>query len=140
MTIIFNVISSIYHLLTSQDPPLLHTSDNLIWHSKVHVKVSILAWLLLRDRVLTKDNLLGRDIITGANTSCLAGCGQVETTQHLFLQCDISSSLWQQVRSWVGVSGVDHQSIPDHFVHFTNYFGGLRERRSFMQLIWLICV
>jgi len=97
-----------------------------------------LAWRLLRDRLPIKNNLLGRDIITGASTSCLAGCGQVETAQHLFLQCDISSSLWQQVQSWIGVFGVDHQSISNHFVQFTYYCGGLRERRSFLQLIWLV--
>jgi len=87
-------VRSAYHLLTSQDPPLLHTFENLIWHFKVPVKVSILAWQLLRDRLPTKENLHGRDIITGLSTSCLDGCGQVETAQHLFLQCDVSSSLW----------------------------------------------
>jgi len=133
-------VRSAYHLLTSQDPPLLHTSENLIWHTKVPVKVSILAWRLLRDRLPTKDNLLSRGIITGDIISCLAGCGHVETIQHLFLHCDISSSLWQQVRLWIGVVGVDHQSIPDHFVHFTNYYGGLKEHRSFWLLIWLLCI
>ena len=101
-------VRSAYHLLTSHDLPWLHTSENLIWHSKVPVNVSILAWRLLHDRLPTKDNLLGRGIITGASSFCLAGCGHVETAQHLFLQCDIASSLWQQVRFWIGVFGVDH--------------------------------
>lgn len=68
-------VRSAYHLLTSQDPPLLHTSENLIWPSKVPMKVSILAWRLLRDRLPTKNNLLDRGIITGLSKTCLAECG-----------------------------------------------------------------
>jgi len=124
-----------YHALTSQDPPVLHISENLLWHAQVPLKVSILAWRLLRDRLSTKGNLLGRGIITDVNSSCLAGCGQVETAQHLFLHCDISSSLWRQVQYWIGVSGVDHQSIPEHFVQFSYYLGGLKGRRSFYSTL-----
>ncbi|AES98745.1 hypothetical protein MtrunA17_Chr5g0431031 [Medicago truncatula] len=40
-----------------------------------------------------------------------------------------------QVWSWIGVSRVDHQSLRAHFPHFTHYLGGLRARRSFLQLL-----
>ena len=103
---------SAYQLLTSQDPPILDTSEKLIWHPQVPLKVSF----------------------------CLAGCNQVEIVQHLILHCDLLSSLWQQVRNWIGVSGVDHQSIQAHFVQFSSYLGGLRKRRSFLQLLWLLCI
>ena len=104
------------------------------------LKVSILTWRLLRDRWPTKNNLLRRGIISTANSFCLAGCEQVETVQHLFLHCDLSSSLWQQVQNWIGVSGVDHQSIQTHFIQFSSCLGGSRERRSFLQLLWLLCI
>jgi len=87
-------VRSAYQVPTSQDSPTLHISESLIWHSKASLKVSILVWRLLRDRLPTKNNLLACGIITGANTSCLAGCGQVETAQHLFLHCGLSGSLW----------------------------------------------
>jgi len=32
------------------------------------------------------------------------------------------------------------QSLRAHFFQFTNYLGGLRARRSFLQLLWLLCV
>ena len=129
-----------YQLLTSHDPPILGSSEKLIWHSQVPLKMYVLAWRLLRDRLPTKNNLLSRDIISSANSFCLAGCDQVEIVQHLFLHCNLSSSLWQQVRFWIGVSGIDHQSIWAHLVQFTNYLGGLKERRSFLQLLWLLCI
>jgi len=106
----------------------------------IPLKVFILAWRLLRDRLPTKLNLLNRGIIYVEDISCSAGYGQVESVKHLFLHCDTFCTLWHQVRSWIGVSGVDHQRLCAHFVQFTNYLGGLRTRRSFLQLLWFLCV
>jgi hypothetical protein len=57
--------------------------------------------------------------------------------RHLFLLCTCFESLWPLLRSWIGFDGVDHQDISDHFIQFTNYTGGLKSQRSFLQLIWL---
>jgi hypothetical protein len=64
---------------------------------------------------------------------CVSGCGDSESAQHLFLSMAL-------VRSWIGFSAVDTHTLPDHFVQFTYSAGGLRARRSFLQLIWLACV
>lgn len=98
------------------ETPLLDVSDNLIWHTQVSLKVSILAWRLFRDRLPTKINLLNHGIISATDTSCSAGCGQVKSAQHLFLHCVTFGTLWQQVRFWIGVSGVDHHSLFAHSV------------------------
>ena len=119
---------------------MLDASEKLIWHSHVPMKVSILAWRLLRDRLPTKINLYNCGIITDADISCVAGCGQVETAHHLFLLCDTFGSLWQHVRAWLGFSDVDQQTLGDHFLQCTNYLGGMKTRQSFLQLICLLCV
>jgi hypothetical protein len=36
----------------------------------------------------TKFNLLHRGIIQANESSCVAGCGIIETAQHLFITCD----------------------------------------------------
>jgi hypothetical protein len=36
---------------------------------------------------------------------------------------------------WIGFSSVDAHTLADHFVQFTYSAGGLRARRSFLQLI-----
>ncbi|PNY04302.1 tether containing UBX domain for GLUT4 [Trifolium pratense] len=46
-------------------------------------------------------------------------------------------ALWSLVSSWIGSSLVTAQTLSDHFAQFTGSAGGLRARRSFMQLIWL---
>ncbi|KAK2433356.1 hypothetical protein QL285_018634 [Trifolium repens] len=48
--------------------------------------------------------------------------------------------MWALVRSWIGFSAVDANTLPDHFVQFTYSIGGLRARQSFLQIIWLACV
>ena len=61
----------------------------LIWHKQVPLKVSIFAWRLLRNRLRTRSNLLDRGIISDVDAGCLAGCAHMETSQHLFLSCDL---------------------------------------------------
>ncbi|GAU41847.1 hypothetical protein TSUD_177580 [Trifolium subterraneum] len=47
-----------YQLLTSHDSVTLDVAEDLIWHGQVPLKVSVLAWRLLRDRLPTKSNLV----------------------------------------------------------------------------------
>jgi len=133
-------VRSSYEVLTPQDHHVLDAAQNLIWHPQVPLKVSILAWRLLRDRLPAKFNLLNRGIITVADISCVTGCGHVESVDHLFLHCNFFGAIWCQVRLWLGFSGVDHDIIGDHFLHFTYYLGGMKTRRSFLKLFWLFCV
>ncbi|MCI29954.1 hypothetical protein A2U01_0051163, partial [Trifolium medium] len=88
-------------------------------------------------RLPTKENLVTRGILPSAAHYCVSGCGGVESTQHLFLSCSTFGSLWSLVSSLIGSPAVSSQTLPDQFVQFTLSAGGLRARRSFMQLIWL---
>ncbi|KAK2436694.1 hypothetical protein QL285_021667 [Trifolium repens] len=128
-----------YHLLTSQDSVPLDAVATLVWHHHVPLKVSIFAWRLLRDRLPTKANLVTRGILHIAAHTCVSGCGEVESAHHLFLSCSTFGSVWTLVHSWIGTPVVEHTSLRDHLVQFTSSAGGSRARRSFMQLIWLVC-
>jgi hypothetical protein len=83
---------------------------------------------------------LHRGIILADDSSCVAGCGSIETSQHLFITCGFFGSLWQHVRSWIGITGADHNVIRVHFTQFSNYLDARRRCRSFLQLLWLLCV
>jgi len=58
-----------YQILTTQVDPICADIGDLVWHKQVPLKVSILAWRLLRDMLPTKNNLLRLDIIQ---------CGQIQ--------------------------------------------------------------
>ncbi|GAU27940.1 hypothetical protein TSUD_146550 [Trifolium subterraneum] len=126
--------------ISLQDSVSLHAADGLIWHPQVPLKVSILAWRLLRDRLPTKANLVTRGILSPEAHFFVSGCGAVESAQHLFLSCSTFGPVWHMVSSWIGSPLVDSHTIPDHFAQFTLSGGGSRGRRSFMQLIWLVSV
>lgn len=95
---------------------------------------------LLWDRLPTKINLLRHGIIQPAPVRCVAGCGVDESAPHMFIHCDIFGSLWQHIRTWIAVSGVDPYNIRAHFIQFTNSVWTSQTCRSFMQLIWLLGV
>ncbi|GAU27676.1 hypothetical protein TSUD_126220 [Trifolium subterraneum] len=80
-----------YHLLTEQEAVPLDAVAGLIWHSQVPLKVSVLAWRLLRDQLPTKANLISRGILPSAAHLCVSGYGE----RRLFLII-LSSSLVPQ--------------------------------------------
>lgn len=87
------IVHEAYQILTTQVSPLVDVTRDLIWHKQVPLKVSILAWRLLRDMLPKKDNLLNRGIISVEAIFCVAGCGHGESASHLFLHCDMFDSL-----------------------------------------------
>ena len=133
-------VRGVYDMLTSQEQPQLHPNMELIWHKQVPLKVFILAWLLMRDRLPTKNNLANRGFIPLEARLCVTGCRHVEDVNDLFLSCPTFGALWPLVRAWLGVVRVDSQETSDHFVQFINYAGCSRSRRSFFHLIWLLCI
>ncbi|PNX56241.1 hypothetical protein L195_g058110 [Trifolium pratense] len=99
-----------------------------------------MAWRLLRDRLPTRANLVTRGVLSSTADTCVFGCGVAESAYHLFLSCSVVGPLWDFVRAWVGIPLVDSTTLRDHFVQFTASAGVSRARRSFLQLIWLVCV
>jgi len=132
-------VRSAYQLLTTQDNPQVEGADALVWHKHVPLKVSIFVWRLVKNRLPTRANLVHRGILSDAVAGCLCGCGDTETSQHLFISYGFYGTLWFQVRSWLGVSGPYPINVSDNFYPFTHSAGGGRAKCSFMQLVWLLC-
>ncbi|MCH82482.1 cysteine-rich receptor-like protein kinase, partial [Trifolium medium] len=68
-------VRSAYVRLTARDHYDVDATSTLLWHQQVPVKVSILAWRLLRNRLPIKDNLAARNIIPVDSQLCASGCG-----------------------------------------------------------------
>ena len=80
----------------------------------------------------TKLNLVRCGLLDADAARYIAGCGHDESASHLFLHCDIFGSLWQNVRSWIGVSRVEPYEICDHFFQFTHYTGSAKKHTSLL--------
>jgi len=63
-------------------------------------------WRILRNRILTKDNLVRRGVLSSTDMSCALGCDCTESVTHIFLQCTLSADLWPLVWKLLGISFV----------------------------------
>ena len=111
-----------------------------IWHKFIPSKVSLMVRRLLRNRLLTKDNLLRWGVIHIDASTCVAGCGAPETALHLFLTCEISSGLWVEVRLWLGIYAVSPGDVRHHYQQFTKIAGMPRCSHTFLTIIWFATV
>jgi len=87
-------VKGAYHLIMSVDVHPNRGSFDDVWHKQAPLKVSLFAWRLLRNRLLTKDNLVRRRVLGIDDNVCIGGCGSQETASHLFFDCDTFSSVW----------------------------------------------
>jgi hypothetical protein len=113
--------------------------DN-VWHKHISSKVSLFVWRLLRNRLLTRANLLRRNILHATGSLCVAGCEVLETARHLFLLCGTSSILWSSVFTWLGLHSVLPFELRDHHTQFCYMAGLPRSTHSYLQSIWYACV
>jgi len=64
-----------YSFITSTGTQVERSHVDDVWHKHISLKVSLLVWRLLRNRIPTKDNLALRGALPITDTSCALGCG-----------------------------------------------------------------
>jgi len=102
--------------------------------------VSLFVWRLLQDRVSTKDNFYKRGIIYVDDQLCISSCGQLESVDHIFLDCSPFSSLWYDVYRWLGMVTVCPIIMSDHLNQFGYFVGISKSHRVWMVMIWCACI
>jgi hypothetical protein len=98
--------ASAYRLqfLGSTDSPLVTS----IWEAWAPAKHRLLAWLIVQNRVLTADRLMARQ---WPNSYFCPLCRRnLETAEHLLIECPWSRSLWSEVASRFGLSSLRPES------------------------------
>jgi hypothetical protein len=75
-------------LYTSSDGGLY---NKRIWKGKVPAKIKIFMWLMTKDAILTKDNLIKRK--WKGDPVCYF-CKNLENISHLFFQCCVVKAVW----------------------------------------------
>jgi len=78
-----------YKFLSFQYPLNSLVATASMWHKDVSLKVVLFAWRLFHDRLLTKNNLFRRGVIDQASRTCVARCDSMESSNHIFLPCNI---------------------------------------------------
>jgi hypothetical protein len=81
-------VSSMYHAFLDTN---VVPNNSYLWKIKVPLKIRVLLWLLCREAILTKDNLVKRN--WNENVMC-SFCNNLEIVQHLFFDCTLARFLW----------------------------------------------
>ncbi|GAU45902.1 hypothetical protein TSUD_401120 [Trifolium subterraneum] len=102
-------------------------------------KVSALAWQLLLNRILTRDNLCYRGIIGTAEASCPLCGGVVETSRHLFLHCNFAAGIWYALSRWLGVVAVLPPNVSSSYAVLVGWGSNSKRKKGF-SIVWLAFV
>jgi len=116
-------VRSAYNFLTVNATDDAEVYVHNLWLKEVPLKVVLFAWHLLRDRLPTKDNLHHRNVVGADDQLCVGGCGEVETSSHLFFHCNVFGSVWNHIHRWIDVATVMPCDAPSLFNQFI-YIGG----------------
>ncbi|GKC86924.1 reverse transcriptase domain, reverse transcriptase zinc-binding domain protein [Tanacetum coccineum] len=84
-----------------EESTLRSTTGETKWNNTLPIKVNIFAWRLALDRLPTRFNLDSRRVNLDL-VRCTICDDAIEMTQHLFVDCTISKSLWSMVMRWWG--------------------------------------
>jgi retron-type reverse transcriptase len=92
-----------------QAPPTF----SLLWNSKCIPRVKCFTWLLMVDRLNTRNMLRRRNLNVQGGLSCvLCDLAVEEDRDHLFFECPFSVSCWSKIHIlWVDVSEIHHRIL-----------------------------
>lgn len=80
------------------DEGVINFDWDLVWLNKVPSKVKIFVWLVIRNRVLTMENLQRRGIRFAGK--CILCGHESEDSEHLFNGCSFSTVIWGYFCHW----------------------------------------
>jgi hypothetical protein len=108
-----------------------HFPSQWIWKSKCMSKHKFFAWLILHDRINTREMLIRRNWkVTDDHTCVLCPSKILEDWSHLFFQCYFSTRIWSYLQiSWGMGSG------PEMLMHAKKQFNG----PCFVEIVILSC-
>lgn len=78
-------VRAVYRFFTTTDEHVVRNLADDVRHKHISSKVSLFMWLLLHNRLPTKDELARRSILQSNDLGCAAGCGNSETAYHIFI-------------------------------------------------------
>jgi hypothetical protein len=66
-----------------------------IWKAKIPQRIKVFLWLILENKILSKENLKKKK--WHGNVNC-NWCGCLETTNHIFYTCQVASFTWRVIQ------------------------------------------
>jgi hypothetical protein len=106
-----------------------------VWKCAAPSKVCAFSWQLLLNRIATKDNLWKRRMIDDQQIRCIHCDVETESATHLFLFCESTSLVWNDILKWLGFIIVTPPNLVISFAVFVGHATDKRSRKALI-LIW----
>lgn len=84
-----------YKIMVGHRPT--HPVFRWLWNSKCQIKHKVFFWLLLKDRLSTRELLHRKGMELDSHTCDLCILQRPETTGHLFLRCNFAKACWETI-------------------------------------------
>ena len=110
------LVKSTYDILKGEfegDHPQLFNS---FWRIKALPLAHFVAWMVLENKISTKDNLVRREVVVERILCCFCR-KKKENLFHLFFGCKFAWLVWNLCYAWLWLKSVDHLNPHSHFSH-----------------------
>jgi len=95
-------VKEAYYLMGQQERAEENTEWKTIWDNKWWPKITLFAWLVAKERILTWDKIQKRGILRPSRCSlCNA---EAESQDHILNNCSYAKHLWKEMRNLYGKS------------------------------------
>ena len=109
----------------------VHPIFSWIWKSSCQPKHKVFFWLVLLDRVSTRNLLRRKQMFLPSYNCALCNDDMEEYVDHLFLDCRIARDCW----ALIGLSVTSSPDMVQKFENLRNQIG----KRFFMEIIIIMC-
>jgi hypothetical protein len=75
----------------------------VLWTLKLPLRIKVFCWLVIRNRILTKENLLKRG---WKRVELFEFCNDRETREHLFFLCPLANYIWNMFSVALGINSM----------------------------------
>jgi len=108
-----------------------------VWKSPAPLKVVALFRRSLLNRIPTRLNLVQRHaLLPNSSLRCVLCDLEEESTNHLFLHCNVACSVWEKVKVWFEIDFITPHNL---FIHWLCWNAGMTANKVFQRgrrLVW----
>ena len=109
---------------------------NQLWKSPAPAKAMAFSWRMLLNRIPTRENLSRRNSLPPEVSMHCVMCGrEVERTNHLFMHCSVTRSVWIKLLLWVGNMFIMPPNLFSHWACW-NAVSSHKKVVKGLRLIW----
>eukprot|EP00253_Pinus_taeda_P008792 PITA_08792 len=105
-----------------------------VWDPLTLSKVNFFFWTLAHNKLLTGDNLAKRNI-AGPHRCALCN-SNLETAQHLFLECDFANQVWRHTLQNLQINIPPQNNVADLYANWNRIYPQRIPSKSFWKKIW----